>query len=194
MNWELVAQNVGMFAAGSGILALLIRSVLGSLLKKDIEKFKHDLSKVAFEHQIRFENLHQKRADVIADLYGHIVESERAASSFLSPIEMNGAPTKEEKYNKAINSTIELFRYFDKNRIYLSDDLCEKVDKFVDELRGPIIDFSSYLDAPESNMNVMKEKREVWHESYTKVKEDIPIARKALEVEFRKIIGMSENA
>ena len=100
---------------------------------------------------------------------------------------------KKEKYIPTLNTLGQLFRYFDKHRIYLTDDLCEKIDNFVDELRDPIFDFEAYLDVPASNQALIKEKSIVWREAHNRVREDIPVARKALEDEFRKILGMHEN-
>ena len=201
MNWELVAQNVGMFFVGSGFLTTLIYFLLRTLLKKDIEKFKHDLNRVAFEHQVKFESLHQKRADVIAELYGYIVESERATTDFLSPVGMasdyfdniSSDTYKKQKSEVALRATVELIFFFDKHKIYLSDDLCNKIDKFISELSGPTIDCSSFFDVPESNQVLIKEKCIVWRDAYKRVASDIPLARKALEDEFRKIIGMSDK-
>jgi len=67
-----------------GVAAWLIKTALTSKLTQEteafkarlkadgdaeIEKLKHSLEKVAVEHQVRFSKLHEKRAEIIADLY-----------------------------------------------------------------------------------------------------------------------------
>jgi len=45
MDWMAIAQNVGTFGVGSGILAILIRSLVVNSLNKDLEAYKSTLSK-----------------------------------------------------------------------------------------------------------------------------------------------------
>src|ERR1043166_1529586 len=70
-------------------LALLVRKLISHNLDKDIELFRVQLKAgtdveierlrssleiASFEHQIRFTKLHEKQAQVIAELYAHLVE------------------------------------------------------------------------------------------------------------------------
>jgi hypothetical protein len=73
---------IGANAAILAVLGFLARSLINSWLAKDLEKFKFelksasdtafeslksDLQRAAFEHQVRFSKLHEKRAEVIAE-------------------------------------------------------------------------------------------------------------------------------
>ena len=65
-------------------IAWLLKSALAAWIAKDAEKFKatlkadadreieslkHSLQMIATEHQVRFSKMHERRAEVIEDLY-----------------------------------------------------------------------------------------------------------------------------
>jgi hypothetical protein len=88
INWQELLTTVG---GGTGILfaaAWLIKAVFTSKLARDteafkarlkadaeaeIEKLRYSLQRIAVEHQVRFSKLHERRAEVIADLYKSLV-------------------------------------------------------------------------------------------------------------------------
>jgi hypothetical protein len=178
-----------------GAVAYLIKSILTHFLSKDIEAYKMSLKaevqKSLIEHDTVFRGLHSKRAETIEELYSKLVEAVSATESFLSIIELGGEPTKEEKYKVAMKKIIDFFQFFDKRRIFLNESLCIQIDDFISKIRNPTIEFSCYLDLPDYGSESSKQKRDVWMESWTKVKEnEVPKARKALETEFRKLLGV----
>ena len=76
------------------------------------ERLRSQLSIAATEHQVKFSSLHDKRAEVIAELYGLLVQAHWDAGSFISPVEFGGEPTKKEKYVTAMNAIADFFRFF----------------------------------------------------------------------------------
>jgi hypothetical protein len=106
------------------VIAFLGRSLVGNFLTKDIEKFKGDLQVAAIEHQIRFSKLHEKRAQVLADLYKLLVVATWETESFASPMEFSGEPDKGQKFRQALEAITAYFRFFDQHRIYLPEELC----------------------------------------------------------------------
>lgn len=69
-----------------------LKTELQSKASSAIEHLKADLQIRTIEHQERFSRLHEKRATVIAELYGYLVEALWEAESFLSPMEWAGEP------------------------------------------------------------------------------------------------------
>lgn len=206
--WEYVLGAFGGTAVLLALLGFLFRSIMKHLLSKDIEVFKtrlkadsdatlasmsHDLTIAAIEHEVRFSSLHQTRAEVIAEIYRLLSEALAHVQSFLSPMEWIGEPDKKEKYKGAMNALAELFRYFDRNRIYLPEHLCQSIDAFVDGLRDPTIQFSVYLYMSEHDTEGLKERRKAWREAWKNVESNAPMARKALEKEFRHILGVVDQ-
>jgi len=113
-------------------IAFLARSIVKQVLDKDLENYKTKLSaeaeKARFEHQVRFSKLHEKRGEVIADLYKKLIEANRAAASFASPAEWAGEPSKKEKALEAGKKIIKFYQYFDERKIYLGKELSKKIE------------------------------------------------------------------
>ncbi|MDH5731054.1 MAG: hypothetical protein OEZ58_18885, partial [Gammaproteobacteria bacterium] len=87
--WETILFAFGGNAALIAVLGFLGKSLLEKLIEKDTERFKADLKAKsdstieqlknalemkATEHQIRFSNLHEKRAETIAEAYALLAD------------------------------------------------------------------------------------------------------------------------
>ncbi|WP_157835251.1 hypothetical protein [Xanthomonas sp. SHU 199] len=73
----------------------------------ETERLRSQLSIQATEHAVRFQRLHEKRAEVVEQLYSLLTEAYRKASTFASPVELNGGPGKDEQYIEAHNSLFD---------------------------------------------------------------------------------------
>ena len=204
--WQVIVAAVLGNAAVLAVLGFLAKALLGQLLQRDIlsfqfelkakadsaiEQLKSDLQIRTIEHQVRFSRLHEKRANVIADLNGLVVEALWEAESFLSPMQWAGEPDKREKERVAMSKLVELFRYFDKHRIYLPTELCDVVDKLVTDVRMHVIRFGTYLTWDENAIqeHTRKEKHEVWMAGWDAIKNQVPAVRKQLEDSFRALLA-----
>src|SRR5690606_27647479 len=100
--WQTIVLALGGNLALVAVLGWLSKSLISQLLAKDIESFKialksesesaseklrHELEKAMIEHQVRFSKLHEKRAEVIAELYSLLVQAYWDLQSFVSPAE-----------------------------------------------------------------------------------------------------------
>ena len=197
MWWELLigicSSSVLIFA-----IAWLTKSIIIHFLSKDIETYKirlkAEVDKSLIEHDEIFRRLHSKRAEIIAELYAKLSETMSATSSFLSIMEFAGEPNKNEKSKIAMEKIMDFSKYFDKQRIFLSESLCIKIVKFINEIRDSAIDFLVYMDVPEYDIETSKQKREVWVKAWKKISgKEISEIRKELENEFRKILGVDNN-
>ena len=203
--WQSIVLAVGGNAALLVALAWLARSFGFQLLAKDLETFKaslstasseaserlkHQLQMVAHEHQVRFSKLHERRAEVITNLYALLVEAQWAGQSFVSVVEWGGEPPKEEKYTTAMNKFAEFFREFDKNRIFLPEAVCQQLDDFLQGMRKRVIHFGVYVQTDDyAPDHVIKEKYEVWSGASEYFDTELPAARKALETELRGMLA-----
>ena len=204
--WQVIVAAVLGNAAVLAVLGFLAKALLGQLVQRDIlrfqfelkakadsafEQLKSDLQIRTIEHQVRFSRLHEKRANVIADLNGLVVEALWEAESFLSPMQWAGEPDKREKERVAMSKLVELFRYFDKHRIYLPTELCDVVDKLVTDVRMHVIRFGTYLTWDENALqeHTRKEKHEVWMAGWDAIKNQVPAVRKQLEDSFRALLA-----
>lgn len=203
--WQTIILAIGSNGALLVVLAWLARSLGAQLLAKDLETFKanlsaasseeserlkHQLQMVAHEHQVRFTKLHERRADVIANLYALLAEAQWAGHSFVALMQWAGEPPLNEKYSIAMNKFAEFYREFDRNRIFLPENICQQLDAFLQGMRKRVIHFGVYVDtnshAPE---HVVKEKLNVWKVASEYFDTELPAARRALESELRSMLA-----
>ncbi|MCP3850383.1 MAG: hypothetical protein GY694_09125 [Gammaproteobacteria bacterium] len=198
-TWQTILLAIGGNTVVLAVLGFLGKSLLEKLLARDTARFEADLKSKAdvtiaqlkselelkaIEHQIRYSKLHEKRANVVAELYSLLAEGLWEAESFLNPIEWNGETKKIDKYSIALEKLAEVYRYFDKHRIYLPDELCETLHDYVFNIRSYCFRFGVYLNEDRND--------EYWKaltKGYDSIKKETPKTKKALEYEFRKILG-----
>jgi hypothetical protein len=190
--WQSLLVAFGGNAALLLVLGFLGRSLLSTVLAKDVEKFKAALHQAGVEHQIRFSKLHEKRAEVLADLYKLLVAAVWQVSEFTSPMQF-GDPDRKAQYAAAINAVAAYFRFFDQHRIWLPPELCEPLESFAKQLRTPAINLGVYLRIENPTDKTLKEQSEVWDKAWQKVDGDIPKLRSAIEAEFRKLLGATAD-
>jgi hypothetical protein len=186
-------------------VAWLARNIISQYLSKDIEKYKSDLKHesdlkieelrtslkiTAFEHEIRFSRLHDKRAFVIAEMHEKLVEAKVAATNYISFVDLPGEPNKKEKLQIASTKFMEFYQYFEKQKLYLSKPLCGEIIKFAEKLwqlshklslTMPDLGFAQQPDG---------EYKDVWMEAWGSVSHDVPRALESLEDEFRILLGV----
>jgi hypothetical protein len=88
--WQAIPAAILVNATLVAVLGWLAKSLVESQLAKDtatfkvklaadtdsaIERLKHEFELITVEHQIRLHKLHEKRAEVVAELYGRLAES-----------------------------------------------------------------------------------------------------------------------
>jgi len=201
---QLVITTFGGIAVLLAVLGYLAKSFLDKLIIRDtklfetdlkmksdaaIERLRNDFQIQTIEHQVRFSKLHEKRAQVIAELNGHLAELLWEAESFLSPMEFAGEPDKNKKYALAMNKIVECLQYFDKHRIYLPSDLCASLEELMLKVHTHVIHFGVYVKCEQHSVESRKEKDKIWIGGWEAIKNEIPITRKALEDDFRKLLG-----
>ena len=89
----------------------------------EIERLKTALQAAALEHQVRFSKLHEKRAEVLADLYKLLVEAEREALHYTYRL---GKVPDDQKGQEpqAVKKLREFDSFGDIYRIYLPQHVC----------------------------------------------------------------------
>ena len=205
-TWQTILIALGGNAAMLAVLAYLAKLFIEHKLSRDISRFqsevkatsdaaierlKSDLQLHAIEHQVRFSRLHEKRAAVIAELNSLIAEAMWEAENFLSILEFPGEPSKHEKYHATMTKLVELSRYFDKHRIYLSSEVTIPLEALVQKVRTLVIGFGVYLHWEDLQLQdpTRADKNKAWNEGWEAIRNDIPAARRTLENEFRAILN-----
>ncbi|CAG0947130.1 hypothetical protein ANRL1_03710 [Anaerolineae bacterium] len=118
------------YAVLASLLALLV-SMLGWFFtyrkQVQLENLKGDIAKVLSEHDTRFAYLHQRRGEVIDQLYKRIVKMRRRLNkSLMVTVDDELSLNVERTESHAI--LYELYDYYLENRIYLDEELCKQID------------------------------------------------------------------
>ncbi|HIF5961028.1 TPA: hypothetical protein ACX3FR_004600 [Vibrio parahaemolyticus] len=152
MQWiESVLALVTTTSILIAIVTWVGKKLVSYFLKKDIEKFKIELSKemetakrqLSFEldkrlseHQLKMERLYDQRALVIAKTYGLLVSCHSRAIKYISGYDASYEKNDFERDKKEILDLIgEFFEFFSASRIYLPESVCDQIDSFMMDIR-----------------------------------------------------------
>lgn len=201
--WEHLLVVFGGNAALLLVLGFLFRSLLSQWLAKDVESFKAKLKAdadtsieqlkttlqmTALEHEVRFSKLHEKRAQVIADLYERFVKAYWAAWTYHQWMERPGGQTQEQQADSAMHKLHEAFVFFEINRIYLSDPLAGSLDVFFEKAKILTLK-AQYFDAiPNKTEHTAQLHFKAKQEGLESFQNEFPAMRQRLDTEFAKLL------
>ena len=156
----------------------------------EIERLKNSLQIVALEHEVRFSKLHERRAQVIADLYKLLVEAPGVAGGYILD-----DPSDSSQAHIAAEKALELYRFVDLNRLYLPDSVCVLLEKFVNTLKGSVATVRLYWTQVKTASPKIDDKRsEVLLKACEVLETELPALRKQLEIEFRSLLGVKQES
>jgi hypothetical protein len=154
---------------------------------RSIERYRAKLRSEGYEHEVRFGRLHEKRVEIIADLYRKLVDAEAAFASWVSPLQEAGEHPMTEKAQRAADAGSEFRMSFLRNRIWLDRDLCDQIGAFDRKLYETFVKFTTYH--PDDPLT-KKEYLEGWMKAWKTVSEQVPSLRDQIEERFRKMLGV----
>ncbi len=206
MDWTALFQGLGiggvLIAAFTYLAKTSIETFLNRNLKsfeaelknkneQSLEEFRHSLHLVEKEHELKFSKLHERKAEIVAELYKLLKNASKKVESFLRPMGFASEPSKDKKAEEAFESLFEFIEYYDMHKIYFRKELCETIDEFIDQIRKPTYKFNRALrhkgnPSPEK----LGKLDQVWDESWDSFKDKVQPSIKAIEEEFRKILGV----
>jgi hypothetical protein len=202
MDWSDIAKTVGTSGVIVAAITYLAKSLWGHWLTSDLEKhraslrlenetkieqLKAELSRVALEHEVKFSRVHDRRAEVIADIYKRLYHVVRDFKSLTAMMEFSGEPSKEEKRKTAIASYNNLAPFFCENRIYLEEEVCKLMESFLRKIRDVNALWQKEL---RSQQRTEPPKEDYWMQAEEAMEKETPIIFSSLEQTFRSILGV----
>ena len=170
-----IVGGISGLIGGSGLAWRLIERRFDHKYDERLEDFRAELARLTHEHEIRFGTLHERRVDVVANVYErlerlHMVARARARTA-----------DHADDATKAVNDRFyEFLHYYFPHAIWLDPDLCKKINKALDSLNVLRVLGEQMADSPQL-MNRIEE-----------VEEEIGQLRKPIEAEFRTLLGVVE--
>ncbi len=157
----------------------------------EMEKAKLPYAKESHRFQVSCAGLLKKRADVIEELYHLIVDTEEMFGRFVGLAEWKDDPTKDELRKEGGRLLYEFLRNYKKNRIYFSEDVCGKLESYSDSIYKVVMPLSIALTI-QNEEGHFKEFTTQWIESNRDFNKQIPQVRRAIEEEFRRLLGVED--
>jgi hypothetical protein len=149
--------------------------------------------------------LHEKRAEVISEIYRRIVILEIWLNHVVAETELpDEAFTSTEEFAKGFDAIFghvslnlqDLASYFNLNRLYLGEGICQKILGFHDAILDKSNAIYGYFYERFKQIP-RKEISEIYgknlREGAYKVLRQVSDSRRAVEDEFRALLGISDN-
>ena len=206
MNWwQQLLTQLASSAVLIGAIGWLLANVIKTLIERtnesyknqlqtsaqmQIDRAKYELDKSIMISQIRYQALHTKIAEIVAELYAQLSDTISTAGSLVSLLEYSGGPTKAERLRIFGETYNKLAMYFSRNRVYLQKGICDQMDALLKSISNHIIRFKVFV-VEEEEGHVDKEASKVWGDVWHAITEkEIPPLREKLDCEFKKLLGI----
>lgn len=185
-------QLAGLIVAPSVVVvavAWILRSVIAQGFTRDIQRYKSELDRANFEYQQRFSTIHQRQAEVIANLYGKIAKSKTLTADPVSIVQFGGQSLREKK-NRVADVYNDTSSYFYENKLFLPREVAEKAEELIGKLKTILIEFDT---AQMGNDEYKPDQTGLWQKAYERLRDEVPLVLEELEIEFKKLLGLIEN-
>lgn len=181
-------------------IAYLAKTILSQVLLRDIEHFRlsmqveldrsksqfdAEIRKKSFEFEKQFSLYHERRAQIIADVYELLDETTQRSLTAMSPLQLAGEMPQAEKFKLAADSYNTLAKLYYSKKIFFDEQVATKMDSLLITLKNALFDFQF----SQKEGTPPKEKLDMWRGAYKKVKEDIQPLKEVMEREFRKVLS-----
>jgi hypothetical protein len=167
-------------------VAWLAKAITTHRLTKDVERFKSDLLIEATRDNTVFSRLHERRAEVIAEVYAALVAAENGVRYYFNPLGAPSPPPTITLAGVALDAMWRLQKTADEHRVWFMPDTAAKIDGVVSALRtawnkGAI---GGRYEEPNERVSAMID------ESWSMISETVPELRATLESEFRDLLAV----
>ena len=191
-------KYLGSAAIIMAAIAWLIKTLTTHFLRKDAEDYKQQLARetesfksqleiAAKEHEIRFGKLHEKRAQIIEQLYLLLDETQRATSLIPLTHKLGGQGINKGLIKEISDSYPKLVRFFEQNKLYFSSNLAEQMQKIINEI-GDVEDYALLQDDEKARDHLQTLEKGLLTKSH-----DFRKAMKLIEQEFRTLLGSDKD-
>ncbi len=201
MNWEIITNTFTIVAAGSGLIVYLAKTISTHLLTRDVERFRAelkashdtaiehlraDLRIQAFERETTFSRLHDKRVQVIEELYRRIAAVSLAMNRLMTQIQVKEGPSLEEQEQKAGNAADDFLEYYLHHQIYFDQTLCDRLQAFNEKLYAGWVAFQM---SKSPTIDSETHRNKISQAAWKAISEDLPMIRTEIESAFRSLLG-----
>lgn len=172
----------------SGLVVWLGRVWLNRIHESDrarfaaeIERLKSELHVKALEHQTLFTRYHERRSEVLEELYGRLWYASARIANLVNL--MQSADTTD-RIEPTQESLAQLEDFFYRKRIFLSEELAVKIDGIIQTIRVALARWQR------SQRPGWSEKNDPWVRADEAMRDEVPPVLRELESEFRSLLSV----
>jgi hypothetical protein len=200
--------NFGSAAVAVAAVGWLARSWILHSLKRSLETHKLELQaeleatnrraiaelEVALRiSEARVSKLHERRFEVLETLYQKMVTLFQDTNAFLSLVEFQGGPTKDDLRKKLGESLGEFLQFYGMHKLFFSRKVVRAIDALVKSVRTPSISFSVYITAAMDDKAMKGEMIKAWIKASDEFDQLAVPALEEVEEQFRSLLGVAEE-
>ncbi|HET6489446.1 MAG TPA: hypothetical protein VFG28_06750 [Syntrophales bacterium] len=171
----------------SGAFAGLLRWWFKYDMDKKLSAFKYDLDKKLSDHRIRFERLHKKRVDIVAETYARLRTLHYRVKKLVSIFEDVNDPSRNEWHKSAREAFVEFREYFEPRQIFLPEETVEQIHEVHGMLRVAFVRYDLSVSEHQGSPGIA-----VLAQAFDNISRKIPPLYESLEKEFRKLLGLAD--
>lgn len=150
----------------------------------ELEQLRSRLAIQAKEHDVVFSKLHERRSEIIADIYAKLKRVQLCLGEYTAAFELAGEKPRDERGQDFFDAYKEFFDVFNNNAIFLPANPAKSIEELNKVMLRSGNEFTYF---------VRNERYPRWHEKWTEIEEHcqnaIPTIIAELEVTFRKLLG-----
>jgi hypothetical protein len=162
------------------------KSQLKAQADVEIEKLKSELSIAAAQNQFRFSTLHEKRAEIIAEVYASLREALNCLSELTKAFEPVGGASRTERSKNAVDAVNAFTKLYAAKEIFIPEAAATKLREINQELKSAFWEFAFGVAMTQSdNLNHTQN----WIKVQEKVERLSDTALRELEKDFRSLLG-----
>ena len=159
---------------------------------KELEVIKSSLNEDLKEKEITIQWLHERRSNLIQELYSSLVDLNYLSQMVLG-FTLSSEPAEQRKQlETAYRKTQDVYGAYLKTRIFLTEETCVQIEDVLNSIQDPLVRYfaisGNYDDDELHTLSDVK------FSSLKEMGEKVPPAMLLVEKEFRKLIGTIKNS
>jgi hypothetical protein len=141
------------------------------------------------EHETRFRKLHDKVADVTAELFRRLSRLYRAVGDYIKIFEVSGEATKVEKLQVVSQRALDFSEFFGDNLLFLPPELFGEVTDLAGELTTIANKYTWGAQWEKKGMIPKEEDADYWTQSEKAYREKAMPAFEKIRNSFQHLLG-----
>ncbi|WP_415374558.1 hypothetical protein [Patiriisocius sp. Uisw_017] len=159
----------------------------------EISKFQAEINSLKSKENFKFTKLHEKRFDILEELYKLLNKSISELNYYISPVKStpNGMTHDEHEdklQEKFSNAHFEFANFYANNRIYLEQKITKLIDNYLNEIAEIYNDYNKHHFLKKFGDRPNPETHRIAYSAYKKIPSKITPIKKEIEESFRELL------